>query len=164
MKVRLKQGARTKASADVIHREIEACKVDGVFDLESIVQRAKPKSSPIHDEFTWNNVEAAEKWRLEEARYLARAIEVIHEEASAPTRAWESVTIQAQGTTPGEPDTTKRVFRSIDDIMADPVARDELLIRALKEASSWRRRYANLQELAQVHMAIDQTVTQTKAA
>lgn len=43
-----------------------------------LVEAARPKDSPIHDYFTWDNTEAAEKYRLmEAARYLLLRIEVV---------------------------------------------------------------------------------------
>lgn len=162
MQVRLKQGARVKTDAATIYEEINACKKGTDFDLKTIVDRARPKNAPLHAEFTWDNKAAADKWRLEEARYLTRAIEVIHPVTKQTTRAWEAITVQevAENSEP----TTKRVFRSIEDVMADPEARNELLIRAIREATSWRRKYAHLSELAKIHAAVDETILQSKAA
>jgi tRNA A37 N6-isopentenylltransferase MiaA len=160
--VRLKQGARVKTDAATIFAAVEASKEDGNISLERLVEQAKPKDAPLHKEFTWNDSKAAEKWRLNEARYLVKAIEVVHEN-SQPTRAWEAVTIAVEEGADTPPQ-VKRVFRSVQEIMDDPAQRDELLVQALRDAAAWRKRYAGLQELALVHAAIDETVLNVKAA
>ena len=164
MIVRLKRGARVKTDAETIFSAVEASKADGNISLERLVEQAKPKDAPLHKEFTWNNSEAASKWRLQEARYLVRSIEIVHEN-SPPTRAWEAVTITIDQD-PGveAPPQVQRVFRSVGEILSDPVQRDELLVQALRDAAAWRKRYAGLQELAQVHQAIDAAIINTEAA
>ena len=164
MIVRLKQGARVKTDAATIFEAVEASKEDGNISLERLVEQAKPKDAPLHKEFTWNDSKAAEKWRLNEARYLVKAIEIVHEN-TPPTRAWEAVTVAVEQETPTEAKPqVQRVFRSISEIMSDPVQRDELLVQALRDAAAWRKRYAALQELAKVHAAIDEAIINTKAA
>jgi hypothetical protein len=45
-----------------------------------IVEDARPEGSTLHDAFTWDDGEAAEKFRLQEARHLCSAIIVIRDE------------------------------------------------------------------------------------
>lgn len=155
MKVRLKKGFHMKTKPNIIFDEIEKAKIDGNINQQALVDNAKPKNAPLHAEFEWNNPKAANAWRIAQARKLIQCLEVIHKEGP-PTRAFESITVTEVGKNakPGE----VKVFRRIDDIMADPVARDDLLAQAIKDAASWRRRYAGLQELAQVFAAIDAVV------
>jgi hypothetical protein len=153
-----------KTDAATIYSAVEASKEDGNISLERLVEQAKPKDAPLHKEFTWGDKAAAAKWRLQEARYLVRSIEIVHEK-SPPTRAWENVTVTVEQDPEIEaPPQVQRVFRSVEEIMADPVQRDELLAQALRDAAAWRKRYAGLQELAQIHMAIDAAIASTKAA
>ena len=162
MIVRLKHGARVKTDAETIFNAVEASKEDGNISLERLVEQAKPKDAPLHKEFTWSDAKAAQKWRLTEARYLVKAVEIVHENTQ-PTRAWEAVTVTVEEGT-DTPPKTQRVFRSVQEIMADPAQRDELLVQALRDAAAWRKRYAGLQELAQVHAAIDTAILSSKAA
>ena len=164
MIVRLKKSSRVKNSAETVFQAVEAAKDDeGNIDLQSIVDAAKPKNAPLHGEFTWEQRTAANKWRLHEARRVVQSIEVVHEESPA-TRAWESVTVVEKNADPEDAPKGKRVFRSVEDIMADPAQRDELLVQALRDAAAWRKRYAGLQELAQVFQAIDETILKTRVA
>lgn len=162
MKVVLKRGARIKTDANTVFKELEASKVDGHLDLATVVDRARSVDSPIHSEFTWDDHTAAEQWRLEEARYLVRAIEVVYDQAETKAvRAYESIPVRTA--TDDSPTPVTRTYQHIEDVLADPVARSELLTRAMREAAAWRRRYATLQELAQVHAAIDAAVLTNQA-
>jgi hypothetical protein len=163
MVIRKKVGSRVNAAPDVIFAELEKAKIDGSISLKTVVDNARPKNAPLHGEFTWTNSEAAEKWRLEEARKIVQSIEVVHND-SPPTRAYEAVTIIGSQTDEGDDVAPQRVFRSVADIMADPAARDDLLTQAIRDALAWRKRYAALQELAQVFAALDQVVVLRKVA
>lgn len=49
----------------------------GRLTPEQIVNEARAKDSPIHHFFTWDDSEAAEKWRIEEARELLKRIKIV---------------------------------------------------------------------------------------
>lgn len=162
MIIKKKVGTRVSASAEVVFQELERAKIDGSISLETIVANAKPKNALLHDEFTWANSEAAEKWRLLEARKVVQSIEIVHENGQL-TRAYEATTITITETQ-GKESETRRVFKSVHDIMADPLGRDELLTQAIRDALAWRRRYVGLQELAQVFSALDAVTVGRKVA
>ena len=158
MEIRLRKGFHIKNDAETVYRELETVRAenDGTIPLQDVVDRSKPKAAPLHDEFEWNNPKAANKWRLEQARKVVRSVEVIHAEAPT-TRAYESVQVVAlEETEDLEAPAEKKVFRHVDDIMSDPLARADLLSQAIRDAVAWRRRYSNLQELAKVFAALDE--------
>ena len=47
---------------------------------------------------------------------------------------------------------------SLDDIMNDPIARDDLLKRAINEAIAYRKKYHLLSEISQISEAINTTI------
>ena len=49
----------------------------GVLRPENVVETARPPGSALHSFFTWDDSEAAEKWRLEEARTLIRTVTIV---------------------------------------------------------------------------------------
>jgi hypothetical protein len=57
----------------------------------------------------------------------------------------------------------RKVYRTTEDILSDPVTRAEFLSKALSELSAFRRRYANLSELATVFATIDNAIMEAKA-
>lgn len=162
MEVKLKKGARVKTDAETIFAEIEASKVDGDVSLQTLVDRAKPAKAPLHDEFTWKNSEAANSWRLYEARKVVQSVEVVHEQGNV-TRAYESVVVDVVSTDPAKPTKTKHVFRSTDEIMSDPETRSDVLRQAINDFHALRKRYSGLQELAKVHAAIDRVILDATA-
>jgi len=158
MKIVYKQGAQIKCKPQVAYREIERIRKenDGEINLDQVVRDSKLKDAPLHNEFEWNDKKAAHKLRLQQARYIVGSIEVIREEKpNIQARAYE-VTLKAPSVA-GEK--VKRVYKRTEDILSDPVARNELLAQAIKDAIAYRRRYHALSELAQVFKALDDFVS-----
>ena len=65
-------------------RALAACARDtGVLLPEEVVEAARPKSSPLHSFFTWDNKKAAEERRRDQARELIQQFvkaDIEHEE------------------------------------------------------------------------------------
>jgi hypothetical protein len=66
--------------------------IHGRLDPKDVVDEARDPQSPLHKSFTWNNDDAAEQWRLQQARQLIRSIRiervVTEEEAPRLVRAY----------------------------------------------------------------------------
>jgi hypothetical protein len=58
----------------------------GRLDPKDVVDEARDPQSPLHKSFTWNNDEAAEQWRLQQARQLIRSIKIERVENTQETR------------------------------------------------------------------------------
>lgn len=166
MEIRFKKGSRVKASPEDTFNEIERIKElgDGDLVLQTLVDESKPKDAVLHDEFEWKNTDAANRWRLFQARRTVQSIELVHGD-SPPTRAYESVRlVETVPVNTGMTRTkTKNVFRSIEDILADPETRDELLGQAIRDALAYKKRYHALQELAKVFAALDEVLMEIQA-
>lgn len=50
---------------------------DGLLRLEKVVEAAADEASPLHDQFEWNDGEAAHRYRLNQARTLIRAQKIV---------------------------------------------------------------------------------------
>lgn len=48
----------------------------GRITPDAVVRDAEDASSPLHNQFEWDDTEAAKKWRLEQARQLIRSVKV----------------------------------------------------------------------------------------
>lgn len=140
-----------KIDAKVAYAELEKIReANGEVTPDKVVASAKPAKSPIHKAFTWNNTKAANSYRKEEARNMIRSIEIVRVELPlTPTRAYEVKSA------PVKDCPQRKVYTTTEEILADPVARDELLMGAIRDALSYRKRYAMLSELAGVFHAID---------
>jgi len=157
--IQWKNGARQTGSAEPAYEELETIrKREGGIAPSSVVKRAKSKRSALHRHFEWNDGLAAEKHRMEQARDLIRSIEIIHvEHPKAPAKAYSIVTTPTVGK-----EKPKKVYQSTVEALKDPVMRDEILGNAIRDAISFRRKYAALQELAQVFTAVDSFINKFK--
>ena len=117
---------------------------------EVVVAEATQRSSPLHDAFPWDDKKAAREFRLEVARRLLRSYKV-----TFVYEGGEEIQIRATVSTgdPGQPG--GRVYSTVDYALADPELREKWIHAALTELMAARRKYAQLQELAMIFMAID---------
>lgn len=161
MEIKLRKGVHVKSKAAVIYSELERVRElgDGDISLQTLVDESKPKDAALHVEFDWHGATAANKWRLIQGRKLVQSIQIIHVD-SAPTRVYESVRVVE--VEQGKSAKPKRVFRTVQDIMSDPVTRGELLAQAFREGAAFRRRFRGLQELAKVFAALDEVLLEVE--
>jgi hypothetical protein len=155
LEIKWKDGSRGKGDATACYAELERIRgLKGCLLPEDVVALASADNNPLHQEFTWDDSVAADKFRKEEARSLMRSIRVVYAEApTIPTRAYHVTTQRVK------PDEKPRaVYQSVKEILADPIAKDELLSRAIRDALAFRKAYHALSELAQVFKAMDQFV------
>jgi len=155
MKAQWKRGSKFSGSAQKVYDEIERIKKKhgGVYLARHLVEEGKRENSPLHPHI-WkiSDAEAAEQHRLELARRLSRSIEVVYDEApDTPVRAYELITQPAKGDM-----LERKVYTSTKEALEDPEMRDEILSRAIRDAIAYKRKYADLQELAQVFIALDE--------
>jgi hypothetical protein len=102
-----------------------------------VVSAAKRKSSPLHRYFQWDDTRAAELYRLDQARYYLRHVEIVivRENDEQQTRAWHQIEIK-------QDDATERVYMQSVNISLDPSLQDQVIARALRELQGWKARYS----------------------
>lgn len=158
MEIRRKRGSRVRVAPDEVYAELERIRDGGDLKLQDIVDKSKPKGAVLHKEFEWKDEVAANSWRLYEARQIVKSVEVVPEKTGQPVRQYEAVIVPAS-----EDEPAASAFRTIEDVMADPCARDELLASAIRDVIALRRRYAGLQELSKVWAALDNFLLEAQA-
>lgn len=155
--VKWKRGFHTKGSARVAFNQLEKIrgKSNGALTPGAVVIAARNKSNPLHTHFEWDDSIAAEKHRIDQSKYLIRSLEVVYEDAPNinPQRVYVTVTEEKKVDMPA-----RKVYKTIEETLKDPVARDELLGNAIRDALTYRRKYAMLSELANVFHALDEFV------
>lgn len=159
MIIQWKQGSKINADPEKCYRELERIRAkEGNLKPESIINAAKRKNSPMHKVFNWDDKSAAHEYRLTQARYITRSIEVTYDEKpDVPVRAYESITIEK---TTDEP--KRKVYQSTEQILKTPSERDELLGNAIRDALAFKRRYRALSELSIVFSAVDEFLKKAK--
>ena len=113
------------------------------FTAREVLEAAKPKSSPIHDYFDWEDGEAAEKWRLHQARILICSIEV--EIDGSAVREYVS---------PVYVEEDKKVYMSAEKAMRVEDIWNQVLIYAMRDAKTFVAKYSHLKELRSVTKSI----------
>jgi len=101
---------------EIQKRFITGLEKSGRITAHAVLDAARPASSPIHDCFDWNDSEAAEKWRLEQARELIRRvkIELVYQEVSVRTVKYVADPARSDGYT----DIVKAREPSLSEIMS----------------------------------------------
>jgi len=145
MEYKAKRGLPGNISAQIVGDQIELLrKKSGTVTPNMLVAKAKAKSSPIHNCFTWDDKKAGKLRRLDEARYLLRMVTITIETEEEPiiTRAFVHVSDDSEYTT-------------IRKVLSSKELREQLLQQALLDFRSFRQKYSQLKELTGVFEAFD---------
>lgn len=139
-----------------------ALRHDGRLDPELVVQEAANPDSPLHSRFEWDDTEAARKYRNVQAGVLIRHIKitVVRQEPETKevtlTTTREFQSLPSNRTKKGDTsDAANGSYERVSEIMSDPDKRGEMLATALRELAAYRKRYADLTELAAVWREFD---------
>lgn len=121
---------------------------DGILTAEAVVDAARSEASALHSQFEWNDSAAAENYRLWQARRLLNVtVEYIGPVGGQlRTRVFVSLTTDRARKDGG--------YRQIVAVLSDKDQRQQLLADALDEMERFERKYAALQELAEVMTAM----------
>jgi hypothetical protein len=119
---------------------------DGEISPDEVVEDACDPSSPLHDEFEWNDAEAAHQYRLDQARYILRAFVSTWVEAGVEIEATSYVSLVEDVETP---------YREVRRVLSNKELRAQMQAQALKELREWRNRYTHIKELKDLFDYID---------
>lgn len=145
---RFQSGAQVD-NADEIGRHIELLREQSKGELtpQDVITDAKNHNSPLHSFFEWDDGEAAEQYRLQQARGLIRAVVAVYVDETEPARRIQAFVHIPEAGTPH--------YRSVEQAMSQERTRDMVLRQAWKEFQSWKKRYAHLDELADFFKSVD---------
>lgn len=131
-----------KADAQKVYEEIAS--IGDSATTRQILDKARDEKTELHKCFEWNDTEAAEKWRMHQARNVACSLifKERHEEKKPPLRLVQQTEIG--------------VYKPTVLIMQDKDEYAKLLSRALAELNSFKAKYQTLVELDGVFDAIAQ--------
>lgn len=129
----------------------------GKLDAKIVVNDARNIQSPLHDYFMWDDTEAAEKWREQQARVLIGNIHIVIKmnEKEESVRAFQHINVVIN-------DKKESSYINTIDVLNNPQLRKQMVERALIEFNSLRRKYKQYQELAEIFMAIERAEEQLK--
>lgn len=145
-----KHGSRIDLDPQAAGEELERIRTwnNGRLEPLNVVEASRDAGAPLHTAFEWDDGKAAQSWRLEQARYVIRSVEVIvpkHSGGEAPIRAFVSVERDAD-----------RSYTSVHHALSDKELRVQVLRQAWADLEAWRQRNAELVEFAEIFAMIDQ--------
>ena len=112
-----------------------------------VVRNARPKRSPIHDCFEWDDNVAADLYRIEQAKYLLRAVTITKIDSKGnkiAVRAFPNI------------ETEEGNFYTTNAIVMDDLELSEKLeTQVQRELLYLRRKGANLKRFSKVWRAVD---------
>lgn len=140
-----KPGTRAKADPQIAGEVCEKLEREGRLTAEELVNVSRPKSAPLHNEFNWNDKEAAELFRQYQARTLIAHLVIAEEDTGKePTRAFFCVSEATSNY-----DSVQVVIEDVDKLRL-------LRERALSELIAIQRRYSMIQELDSLRPLIEE--------
>lgn len=121
----------------------------GTLRPADVVASARGEDSPLHPYFTWDDGDAAERWRLQEAMALIRVHVMVVKGVADPVKTYVSLRRDRSEGSVG--------YRRLVDVMNDEELRAHLLADALADVRTFQRKYRNLTEMAQIIAAMEET-------
>jgi hypothetical protein len=122
------------------------CSANGTISPEMVVEAARSPKSPLHAHFTWDDTEAAEQYRLIEARTLLRVtVEYLPLPQREMVRAFVSL---------GSDRLAGDGYRVTASVLSDADLREQLLLDAHRDIQMFMKRYKRLKELTEVIAAM----------
>lgn len=129
---------------------------NGVLQVDAVIEAARPASSPLHSKFTWDDTEAAHKWRQEQARALIRVTVHMLPVSNDAVRVFVSLTTDQKEAGGG--------YRQLISVMSKKELREQLLADAHADMERFRQKYRHLSELAEVIEAMTRAQRKQLAA
>lgn len=131
----------------------------GTLKPVDVVEAARPEESPLHSQFEWNDDEAAEQWRLHQARNLINVVvSVVFPPGSREPREHSTFVSLSTDRHKGGAG-----YRVMTEVLSDEQHRAQLLADAKRDMIGFKSRYRELSELADVFSAIDRAVEEREA-
>lgn len=124
--------ALQKLDAQKVGEELERLRMvnDGKLDKTQVIETARNPECPFHHAFTWDDLTAATRYRLGEAKNLIKSVVIIDEVTGDETKAFWSVSVKAEDDTESQ-DT--RYYQSVRVLKESPKEYSSALKLALME-------------------------------
>ena len=114
----------------------------GILRPEDVVAFAKDTSTALHGRFTWDDTEAAQRYRLDQARDLIQVVVTVIPGTKRTYRAFVSLNEDRANRGGG--------YRYVVDVLNDAGRRKNLLAEALAEFDRWSEKYESLKEIVEI--------------
>ena len=139
-------GILNKTQAVIVGKELQKIsKAKGAITPENMVDEARPEKSPLHSFFTWDDSEAAELFRQQEARRVIRSVRIIRVDMPA---AEQSVVRAFLNVVASDTETEfeGQAYIPMARVQKSPVYEQQVLTRAKDELRAWTERYQDYKQ------------------
>lgn len=127
----------------------------GRLTPEAVVQDAKSKTSPLHDQFEWDDSEAGKQWRLQQARELIRSVKI---EIQTETRVVSTVRYVRDPAAGAE-----QGYVEVAKLRDDKALAKDALMAEMRAASALFERAKTLAEALGLHQELQIASEQVQA-
>ena len=121
----------------------------GLITPALVLAKAKDPKSVLHGAFTWDDTEAAKKWRIHEAQVLIRRCRITVETSDEPVYAFIGVS------TDRTDDSANNPYRLASDVAKAPDLMAVAEADAVRQLKGVKDRYSHIRKLNTVWTAID---------
>ena len=125
---------------------------NGLVDPVVVVDFARDPATALHARFEWDDSEAAERYRIWQARMVIRmelAVIATDQQKERTVRTFVSLVDDRRAT-------EDRGYRLMVDVLSDADLRERLLSEARRDMLIFRRKYDQLGELSKVFAAMEE--------
>ena len=154
MKYRWTRSTMGGLRAEIVGRELEDIqKRKGALTPDIVLKDASRKTSKIHSCFEWDNTKAAHAFRLNQARYMLRSIEVVIETDDDKD---ETRTIELRAFQNVENEDGDKVYVTLNQARENDDYWQQVKDSAIAEIKSWQKKYKTIKEFEVIFDAIAQ--------
>ena len=119
---------------------------DGFLRPQDVVDYARSPETSLHSHFTWDDTEAAEKYRLDQARAVIRIVVIVTSSDKEPIKAYVSLSSDRK---------ENNGYRAIVQVLNDEVLTNMLLNDARRELEIFRTKYERLKDVSGMQGVFD---------
>lgn len=145
------QGSRYGVDPNVVGETVNRLSesLGGVCPPGALVDEARPVDSELHGEFDWDNDEAAEKWRLVQARQLIRSLVIV---SAGPVEERAPAFVHVRRLS--ETEAVQEGYRPLRLVVRSGTESQFVMDEALTMLDGLARRFAHVPELQPVWAAL----------
>jgi hypothetical protein len=126
---------------------------EGVLSPRTVVNVARDEENPLHDYFIWDDTEAAERYRINQASLLIRRVKIDIIKPNKETRELEIKTTR-KFVSPKSLRGNNGSYKPVESVLNDEDLKNDLLETAKAELYALKKKYEALVELTIVWEAI----------
>ena len=118
----------------------------GILYPSDVVEYAKDSNTELHQRFDWDDSSAAHQYRLWQARHIINVHVTVLKRDDIKVDTYVSLRADRN-------DGCERGYRSMIEVMSNPLLRSTLLEEAMRDFERWEEKYKSIQELADIFAA-----------